>query len=65
MKIMTFATLAAFSFGVQAQPLSQEPIEVIVSAEGLNTSLVKLGKKLWFDPRLSKSNTISCNSCHN
>ncbi|GLQ74627.1 cytochrome-c peroxidase [Vibrio penaeicida] len=65
MKIMTFATLAAFSFSVQAQSHSQEPIEVIVPAEGLNTSLVKLGKKLWFDPRLSKSNTISCNSCHN
>ena len=26
---------------------------------------VKLGKKLFFDPRLSKSNLISCNTCHN
>ena len=26
---------------------------------------VELGKKLWFDPRLSKSGFISCNSCHN
>ena len=26
---------------------------------------VKLGKKLYFDTRLSKDNTISCNSCHN
>ena len=25
----------------------------------------ELGKKLWFDPRLSKSGFISCNSCHN
>lgn len=24
-----------------------------------------LGKKLYFDTRLSKSNTVSCNSCHN
>ena len=26
---------------------------------------VKLGKKLYFDPRLSKSGIISCNTCHN
>lgn len=26
---------------------------------------VKLGKMLYFDPRLSKSGFISCNSCHN
>ena len=26
---------------------------------------VELGKKLWFDPRLSRSGFISCNSCHN
>jgi len=26
---------------------------------------VSLGKKLFFDPRLSKSGWISCNSCHN
>lgn len=28
-------------------------------------SKVELGKKLFFDPRLSKSGFISCNSCHN
>jgi len=26
---------------------------------------VELGKKLYFDPRISKSGAISCNSCHN
>jgi cytochrome c peroxidase len=26
--------------------------------------MVDLGRKLFFDPRLSKSGTISCNSCH-
>jgi cytochrome c peroxidase len=26
---------------------------------------VALGKKLFFDPRLSKDGTVSCNSCHN
>ncbi len=26
---------------------------------------IELGKKLYFDPRLSKSHLISCNTCHN
>ena len=25
---------------------------------------IKLGKQLFFDPRLSKTGTVSCNSCH-
>lgn len=28
------------------------------------TDLIELGKKLFFDPRLSASGLISCNSCH-
>lgn len=39
-----------------------QPIEVEVIE---NNAKVELGKKLWFDPRLSKSGFISCNSCHN
>jgi cytochrome c peroxidase len=31
----------------------------------VNLGMVELGKKLYFDPRLSKSGFISCNSCHN
>jgi cytochrome c peroxidase len=31
----------------------------------LNKAKVNLGKKLYFEPRLSKSNLISCNTCHN
>jgi len=42
-----------------------EPIQPIVPAEGLDAAQVELGKKLYFDPRLSKSGFISCNSCHN
>ena len=26
---------------------------------------VELGKKLYFDPRMSRSGLISCNTCHN
>jgi len=31
----------------------------------LNEEKIKLGEKLFYDTRLSRSNTISCNSCHN
>jgi cytochrome c peroxidase len=42
-----------------------EPIEAIPAAKPKNPAMVELGKKLYFDPRLSKSGFISCNSCHN
>jgi len=42
-----------------------EPVQAIRPAQDLNLAQVELGKKLYFDPRLSKSGFISCNSCHN
>lgn len=39
-----------------------QPIEPAVIAD---RAMVDLGTKLYFDPRLSKSGFISCNSCHN
>ncbi len=42
-----------------------EPIQPIKPAVVANPAMVELGKKLFFDPRLSKSGFISCNSCHN
>ena len=44
---------------------SQEPVQPIVPPQQVNLGMVELGKKLFFDPRLSKSGFISCNSCHN
>lgn len=44
---------------------SDEPIQPIPSAKVSNPAAVELGKMLFFDPRLSKSGFISCNSCHN
>lgn len=44
---------------------SSEPIQPIKAPTGLDAAKVELGKKLFFDPRLSKSGFISCNSCHN
>jgi len=42
-----------------------EPIQPLAPAKVTNPALVELGQKLFFDPRLSKSGAISCNSCHN
>lgn len=40
-------------------------ITPIRPVQDINMAQVELGKKLFFDPRLSKSGFISCNSCHN
>ncbi|UKJ74306.1 cytochrome-c peroxidase [Azospirillum brasilense] len=64
---VSFAAMLAASvatFGVPAFA-ADEPISPIESAKVTNPGLVELGKKLYFDPRLSKSGFISCNSCHN
>jgi cytochrome c peroxidase len=44
---------------------TDEPIQPIAPAKVTDEAKVELGKKLFFDPRLSKSGFISCNSCHN
>ena len=44
----------------QPIPLTPPPIKGTESTP----ALVELGKALYFDPRLSKSHNISCNTCH-
>ncbi|MEE9358311.1 MAG: cytochrome-c peroxidase [Sedimenticolaceae bacterium] len=48
-----------------AAVFASEPIQPIPPIKEINLAQVELGKKLYFDPRLSKSGFISCNSCHN
>lgn len=36
----------------------------VIAGNPANAAKVELGKMLFFDPRLSKSGTISCNTCH-
>lgn len=60
--IIAALLLSGFS-AVQAS--ANEPIQPIRQTKIVNPKLVELGKKLYFDPRLSKSGFISCNSCHN
>ena len=42
-----------------------EPVQPIKPAVITEPEKVELGKKLFFDPRLSMSGIISCNTCHN
>ncbi|WP_456375915.1 cytochrome-c peroxidase, partial [Thiolapillus sp.] len=57
--------LSACMAGLLSTAFSAEPIQVIQPVQNINLAQVELGKKLYFDPRLSKSGFISCNSCHN
>ena len=62
------SVILAMAVGLTLSPTSfaaDEPIQVIKPAQNINLAQVELGKKLWFDPRLSKSGFISCNSCQN
>ncbi|MDP7437677.1 MAG: cytochrome c peroxidase, partial [Candidatus Marinimicrobia bacterium] len=43
---------------------SDEPIKPIPINFDYDRAKVELGKKLFFEPRLSKSGWITCNSCH-
>jgi cytochrome c peroxidase len=45
--------------------LAKEPIEPIAPVKEINLAQVELGRKLFFDRRLSKSGFLACNSCHN
>lgn len=54
------ATVVHAAAGIQSEPIQPIPKAVIK-----NPAMVELGKKLFFEPRLSKSGFISCNSCHN
>jgi cytochrome c peroxidase len=65
-----FATAAVSISGVSMAydeiiSVRQEPVQPIQPAKVTDPQLVKLGAMLYFEPRLSKSGFISCNSCHN
>lgn len=63
--VVTLAAAMVLHTGAVFAQGGQEPIQVIVPPSQVNLGMVELGKKLYFDPRLSKSGFISCNSCHN
>ncbi len=51
------------------KPIPQSKLELLKLIDDPKNPLtdrkIELGKKLYFDPRLSKSGLISCNTCHN
>ncbi|ABZ76964.1 Cytochrome-c peroxidase [Shewanella halifaxensis HAW-EB4] len=62
LSLISVALLSTLSINANA---ANEPIEIIPAAVITNPEKVELGKMLFFEPRLSKSGFISCNSCHN
>lgn len=65
MKFKKIALLLSSTALVSGLAMAKEPVEPIKPVQNINLAQVELGKKLFFDPRLSKSGFISCNSCHN
>ena len=74
--IVTIASLVAIGFGCSKAPTSAQvdaaklamfsalPESVPPKTGGLTEDRVALGRMLYYEARLSKSQTISCNSCH-
>jgi len=65
LRLSVLALTLSMSAGVFAAEQKNEPIQPIEPAVITDQAKVELGKQLFFDPRLSKSGFISCNSCHN
>ncbi|MEA1892028.1 MAG: cytochrome-c peroxidase [Campylobacterota bacterium] len=79
MKIITLTALATASLLASSlvdqakeaglEPIPESSLELLKLIDNpknpITDEKVELGKKLFFDPRLSKSGLISCNTCHN
>ncbi len=65
MKALGVAVALAVAGSAWAANVRDELIKPIEPAKVENQAKVELGKKLWFEPRLSMSGIISCNTCHN
>ena len=47
------------------KPVDSVNVSSIVKNNDITPAKIDLGRQLFFEPRLSKSQVISCNSCHN
>lgn len=65
LRLSVLTLTVCMSAAVVAAPQRNEPIQPIEPAVISDRAKVELGKQLFFDPRLSRSGFISCNSCHN
>ncbi|USD35681.1 MULTISPECIES: cytochrome-c peroxidase [Ferrimonas] len=57
--------LAIATASIAGCAFAAEPIQIIEPAVITQPEKVALGERLFFEPRLSKSGFLSCNSCHN
>lgn len=64
-KLTAVSLLLLTATAVTTNATAGQEMQPIRPVQNINLALVELGKKLYFDPRLSKSGFISCNSCHN
>ncbi|MCB4779038.1 MAG: cytochrome-c peroxidase [Sulfurovum sp.] len=56
----------ALKAGLKAIPVNKLALVKQIDPDKIMTpKRIELGKKLYFEPRLSKSGIISCNTCHN
>jgi cytochrome c peroxidase len=62
---MVLVVVAALYWTAARSSAQTEPIQPIKPPVLTNRALMELGRKLFFEPRLSRSGFISCNSCHN
>ncbi len=62
---MGYGSRGESMLGEKRSSRSKEPIQPIPVSFDYDNAKVELGKKLFFEPRLSKSGWITCNSCHN
>jgi cytochrome c peroxidase len=61
--LLVAATVLSFSARAEFKALPDKAPE---PADNISTKpKIELGKMLFFDPRLSRDGTVSCNSCHN
>src|SRR5690625_7215253 len=64
-RLSVLALSTCLAFAANAESVRNVPVQPIPAAEISEPEKVELGKMLFFDPRLSRSGFISCNSCHN
>jgi cytochrome c peroxidase len=64
-RILAVAVTLSLAGAAWAATIRNEPVQPLDVPKVTNPAKVELGKKLFFDPRLSRSGFISCNSCHN
>lgn len=65
MKSSALAIVSFLAMTIAGPVAAAEPVKPVSPPKQINLAQAELGKKLYFDPRLSKSGFISCNSCHN